>query len=59
MSGTAALVRQYFMEGWHPNGIKESSEGFDPSAALVKAVLINGAQDVTGKQEISGVRSHD
>lgn len=44
VSGSAALVRQYFEEGWHINGEKNEAEGISPSAALIKATLINGAQ---------------
>ena len=44
VSGSAALVRQYFEEGWLVNGEKNTAEGISPSAALVKATLINGAQ---------------
>ncbi|MEM3396470.1 MAG: S8 family serine peptidase [Thermoplasmata archaeon] len=40
-AGGAALVRQYFTEGWYPTGTKVSSNGFTPSAALIKAALIN------------------
>ena len=47
-AGCAALVRQYFTEGWHPSGTKQTSDSLIPSAALVKAVLINGASDMTG-----------
>mmetsp|Transcript_44862 Transcript_44862/g.65927 ORF Transcript_44862/g.65927 Transcript_44862/m.65927 type:complete len:933 (+) Transcript_44862:60-2858(+) len=47
-SGSAALVRQYFEEGWYPNGVKESGTPFSPSGALVKAVLLNGAQYMIG-----------
>lgn len=43
-SGTAALVRQYFEEGWFGDGTKSSGDSFSPSGALVKAVLMNGAQ---------------
>ena len=48
VSGTAALVRQYFEEGYYPGGTKGSGPEFMPSAALVKAVLMNGAQDLAG-----------
>ena len=44
VSGSAALVRQYFEEGWHINGEKNEAEGINLSAALIKATLINGAQ---------------
>ncbi|CAM9651759.1 unnamed protein product, partial [Choristocarpus tenellus] len=43
VAGSAALVRQYFREGWYNSGSKNESLGFDPSAALVKAVLVNSA----------------
>lgn len=44
VSGNAALIRQYFEEGWHVNGERNTNEGISPSAALVKATLVNGAQ---------------
>eukprot|EP00566_Odontella_aurita_P002988 CAMPEP_0113533400 /NCGR_PEP_ID=MMETSP0015_2-20120614/4586_1 /TAXON_ID=2838 /ORGANISM="Odontella" /LENGTH=1015 /DNA_ID=CAMNT_0000432453 /DNA_START=81 /DNA_END=3125 /DNA_ORIENTATION=+ /assembly_acc=CAM_ASM_000160 len=44
VAGTAALVWQYFVEGWYPNGRKGSGESIAPSGALVKALLLNGAQ---------------
>ena len=40
-AGNCALVRQYFTEGWYPTGSKVSANGFIPSAALMKAVLVN------------------
>ncbi|MBN1900494.1 S8 family serine peptidase [Candidatus Sumerlaeota bacterium] len=48
IAGCAALVRQYFTEGWHPTGLKNASDGFIPSAALIKAALLNGTVDMTG-----------
>lgn len=42
VAGSAAIVRQYFEEGWYPYGISQSSEKLNPSGALVKAVLLNG-----------------
>ena len=47
VAGLAALVRQYLMEGWHVAGRKTPSAGFEPSAALVKAVLVASAVDLT------------
>jgi outer membrane protein assembly factor BamB len=55
-AGAATLVRQYFVDGWHANGsdVTESipvpALGFNPSAALVKATLINGAWDMAPGQ---------
>ena len=42
-AGSAALVRQYYREGWYPTGTKIAANGWSPSAALIKATLINGA----------------
>ncbi|GMH89717.1 hypothetical protein TL16_g11543 [Triparma laevis f. inornata] len=46
-SGTAALVRQYFMDGFYPTGAKVSSNAMTPSAALVKAVLMGSGTAMT------------
>lgn len=48
VSGTAALIRQYFEEGYYPGGEKGSGPSIMPSAATVKAVLMNGAQFMVG-----------
>ncbi|KAL7539054.1 hypothetical protein ACHAXR_009628 [Thalassiosira sp. AJA248-18] len=55
ISGMAALVRQYFQEGWYPCGSRGcNNSGHDavihPSGTLVKAVLANGAQYTKGVQ---------
>lgn len=43
-SGLAALVRDYFAQGFHPTGAPEAADRRpDIGAALVKAVLINAA----------------
>lgn len=47
-TGAAALVRQYFVDGFYPSGAAVPADGFEPSGALVKAVLINTCQDMTG-----------
>lgn len=44
VAGAAALVRQYFMEGFYPSGSKTAKDGFTPSGALLKATLVNSAQ---------------
>ena len=38
VTGSVALVRQYFEDGFYPNGKKDESESFSPSAALIKAM---------------------
>jgi len=48
VTGTGALIRQYFMEGWYPTGIENPSDAFTPSGALIKATLLNSAVDMTG-----------
>lgn len=50
ISGMAALVRQYFMEGFYPTGSRNSSNLFLPSGQLIKATLLNGAQPLVGYQ---------
>jgi len=52
VAGTAALIRQYFVEGWYPGGFRGSGDGFDPSGSLVKAVLMNGGQLMRGVQRV-------
>lgn len=48
VAGIAALVRQYYTEGWYPTGTRQPDHGFIPSGALLKATLINSAVDVGG-----------
>jgi outer membrane protein assembly factor BamB len=48
VAGSVALIRQYYMDGFFPTGTKRLGDGFVPSAALVKATLINSAAEMTG-----------
>ena len=48
VSGCGLLVRQYFTEGWYPTGSKVPTDAFTPTGALIKAVLINSAVNMTG-----------
>ena len=48
VAGNVALARQYFTEGWYPSGAKTATQALTPSAALLKAVVVNGAQEMTG-----------
>jgi hypothetical protein len=50
-AGFAALVRQYFREGWHPSGNPMQADETRPSGALIKAVLINAATPLTSIPE--------
>ena len=47
-AGLAALARQYFTEGWYPTGTKDAGSAFTPSAALLKAVLVNSSVNMLG-----------
>jgi hypothetical protein len=46
VAAAAALVRQYFTEGWYPKGKKTSKDEVTPSGALLKAVLLNATVDL-------------
>eukprot|EP00741_Cyanophora_paradoxa_P012702 tig00020616_g12272.t1 len=47
-AGMATLIRQYYREGRHVDGTKQTASGFNPSGSLVKATLINSARGLTG-----------
>jgi len=59
-AGAATLVRQYYVDGWHPNNSSTtnssavSGDAFNPSSALVKATLINGAWNMNPGQYGTG-----
>jgi outer membrane protein assembly factor BamB len=46
-AGAAALTRQYFRDGFYPSGTRQPAHGFIPTAALIKAVLVNSAEEMT------------
>ncbi|CAE7357425.1 tagA [Symbiodinium necroappetens] len=48
VAGAAALVRQYYMDGFYPSGMENSLDAFTPSGPLVKATLLNSTRDMTG-----------
>jgi hypothetical protein len=49
VAGMAALVRQYFREGWYPSGYKRAPDSIpSPSAALVKAMIIHSSVPLRG-----------
>jgi len=43
-AGLGALARQYYTDGFYPSGKATAADAFTPSAALVKATLINSAR---------------
>lgn len=54
VAGNAALIRQYFREGYYPCGAKGCGSSHRISGSLVKAVLVNGAQFLRGVQKVPG-----
>ncbi|MHC4661090.1 MAG: M14 family zinc carboxypeptidase [Planctomycetota bacterium] len=48
VAGCVLLVRQYFTEGWYPSGAKNPSDGFTPTAAMMKAVILAGGRQIFG-----------
>ena len=51
-TGFTALIRQYYADGWYPTGSKVSTDGFTPSAALLKATLVNSAVSMANSPAI-------
>lgn len=47
VAGVAALVREYFGQGYYPTGVRGENAPLGPSGALLRAMLINSAQDMT------------
>ena len=43
-----ALIREYFQDGFYPLGIPEPGFSYTPTGALIKAVLINSCDNMTG-----------
>eukprot|EP00743_Colponemidia_sp_Colp-15_P013666 GILK01015960.1.p2 GENE.GILK01015960.1~~GILK01015960.1.p2 ORF type:complete len:209 (-),score=20.03 GILK01015960.1:304-930(-) len=46
IAANAALVRQYYRKGFYPSGLPNDKDSFLPSAALIKATLINSADEL-------------
>jgi hypothetical protein len=51
-AGAAALVRQYYTDGFYPTGAATTTDRFIPSAALMKATLIAAARPVLLRKDI-------
>ena len=47
-SAAAALIRQYYTEGFYPTGTRQPHDSFLPTGALLKATLLNSTIDMTG-----------
>lgn len=46
IAGGAALVRQYYTDGFYPSGMATAADRITPSAALLKATIIAAARPV-------------
>ena len=55
VAGSAALLRQYFTDGFWPSGAANPADAFVPSAALLRAVLIGGAVAIDGMEDNTGL----
>lgn len=47
-AGAAALLREYFEDGYYPTGSASGADSLRPRAALVKAALLNGTLPIAG-----------
>lgn len=45
-AGAAALLRQYLTDGFYPTGSSVPSDSRNPTAALLKAMVLHGAVDI-------------
>ena len=55
IAGAAALVRQYFQDGYYPSGGVTPSDAMEPTSALIKAVLVAGATSLQGYEADTGL----
>jgi Subtilase family len=51
IAGAAALVRQYYTDGFYPGGAKSAANALIPSAALMKATLIAAARPAPWRRQ--------
>ncbi len=56
-AGAMLLLREYFVKGMWKTGARGAADGIDPSGALLKAALVNGAKplgEVSGYDPLAG-----
>ena len=61
-AGAAAAIRQYLREGFYPSGERNPKDSIsNPSSSLIKAILLNGGQDMLGVDNGKGteVKTYD
>jgi len=54
IAGAAALVRQYYTDGYYPSGYPTPADRFIPTAALLKATIIAATRAVPTKATLNG-----
>ncbi|MBL0041468.1 MAG: S8 family serine peptidase [Xanthomonadales bacterium] len=47
-AGLTALIRQYYVDGYYPSGNAVVANAMTPSAALMRATLVNSGQNMSG-----------
>jgi Subtilase family len=47
ISGNAALMRQFFADGWYPRGAATAADKYNPSGMAMKAVMLNGTNPIS------------
>ena len=47
-AGLTALIRQYYVDGFHPSGAAVAADAMTPSAALMRATLVNSGENMGG-----------
>lgn len=57
MAGAAALVREYFYKGFYPTGRPVDANRLNATSALIRAMLIASASQVTAIHSDSGLKS--
>jgi hypothetical protein len=54
LASHAVLAREYFVAGYYPSGHRNGKDSFEPSGALLKAVLVHGAEKLKVVQQSDG-----
>ncbi|TDR40440.1 immune inhibitor A peptidase M6 [Tahibacter aquaticus] len=47
IAGNAALLRQYFADGFYPRGTATAADKYNPSGMAMKAVILNGTNPIS------------
>merc|ERR1719444_332580 len=55
VAGAAAMVRQYFQDGYYPTGEADPANSLTPTGSLIKAILLNGGTAMTGVDHVNSI----